>query len=604
MRRAARTFVLVLAVLCGSAVLAVPAPAAPALGGPDRVETQPLTGDPGLGDDIEATVVRLHYPSPFSTMAHPEACDWISFIRYRAKHGPADSADADAVFSVQPGTYSGAASMNIQAPQVIRKAAEKGKFVEYISLERRANCAEDRTGWDAAQRAGDYRVAADYYFRGGQVEGRTYRYQGSQDLAFLGEYGLALTLDDWRVVIEHLLPDPAQRTKSFCGGHSLGAFLTGPMMAWNFAGDPGVSDASGFNLCGGGIVPEDGFAMTDPAGLSGTGLIDQFASAAGGLLKNAVNLLLQNGLGTAQWPVLSASEIMNAYQLAGMAADQDPNGDSELAALVPADLRAEPWMRLMYGKDYLDLFTGANLPRDYKLTNTSALGMLFDQNSAEYVMQAGLGFYDCATTGKTYPVPNGLASVPILGPTLFIIPLRVGYGQNYVPTDHNTRCGWRNYDQVWPSSIDGPDLGRGTPTDSDHEVTDIRQFAHAMNPGWQPVDFFEQYTPLRLITDMIFAMGLGRDGDLSNMQYRTGGILNFLLHGDRWQSTPAGRRNLTLLAGDSPLQNAGYAGLLPYNAKLIAGYRHYDIVTAAETQNSGVPELASTYIANFLIAPA
>ncbi|WP_067527408.1 hypothetical protein [Nocardia uniformis] len=45
----------------------------------------------------------------------------------------------------------------------------------------------------------------------------------------------------WRVVIEHLLPEPGQRTRMCCGGHSLGAFMTGPMMAWNFAGHPANS---------------------------------------------------------------------------------------------------------------------------------------------------------------------------------------------------------------------------------------------------------------------------------------------------------------------------------------------------------------------------
>lgn len=571
------------------------------LGVPDRAVVTPFTGDPGLGDDVEATYVRLHYPSPYSTMAHPEACDWISYVRYRSKQGPADSADADAVLTVQPGTYSGAGNLDIQAPQVVRKAAAKGKHVEYISLQRRSTCAEDRTGWDAAQRANDYHVAADYYFHGAQIDGHTYRYQTPEDLNYLGEYGLSLTLDDWRAVIEHLLPDPAQRTKSFCGGHSLGAFLTGPMMAWNFAGDASNLDYAGFNLCGGGIIPEDGFAMTDPAGLSGTGVVDQVLSAAGGAVKNAVNSLLQNGLGVAQLPVISASEVMNTYYLAAMAADQRPEAESDMKNLVPRDLKTEPWMRLFYGKDYLDLFTGANLPDDFRVTNTARLGMYFDQNSAEYVLQAGLGFYDCPVEGKTYPIPNGLASVPILGPTLFVIPLRVGYGQNYVPADHSRLCGWKNYDQVPPSSIDGPVLGHGPATDQDHEVTDIRQFAHAMNPGWQPVGYFEEYTPLRLITDTVFALGVGRDGDLGKLTYRTGGILNFLLHGDRWQSTPAGKRNLTLLSGDSPVQNAGLAGLLPYNAKYIPGYRHYDVVTAAEKQNNGMPEPASSYIADFMI---
>ncbi|MFE6862670.1 hypothetical protein [Nocardia sp. NPDC057668] len=571
-----------------------------ALGGADDSTVTTITGDTGLGDDVEATYVRLHYPSPYSTMAHPEACDWISFVRYRSTKGPEKTSDADAVLSMQPGTFSGAANLNPQAPQVVRKAAANGKFVEYIALDRRSNCAEDHTGWAAAQRAGDYRVAADYYFGGKPVDGKTYRYQTPQDLNYLGEYGLALTMDDWRVVIEHLLPDAADRRKSSCGGHSLGAFLVGPMLAWDFDRNPATVDDAGYSLCAGGAVPVDGFAMTDPAGFEGVPPLDMLMSAVGGVLKNGVDFLLKNGLSVAQLPVVAASELMNAYQLAAMAADQQPDAVSDLKSLVPADLRTEPWMRLMYGRDYLDLFTGQNLPRDYQLTNTSMLGMMFDQNSAEYVMQAGLGFYDCQTASKTYPVPNGLASVPVLGPTLFVIPMRVGYGQNYTPADRNRLCGWKNYDQVPFATIDGIDPARGNFTDRDHEVTDIREFAHAMNPGWQPTDFFEQYTPLRIITDTVFAMGLGRDGELKQLQNRDGGILSFLLHGDRWQSTPAGVRNLTLLAGDSPLQNAGYAGLLPANAKLIPGYRHYDVITATERQNNGLPEMASTYIANFL----
>ncbi|WP_327141258.1 hypothetical protein [Nocardia sp. NBC_01327] len=603
---ARRTGSLFVAALAGIAAAVVPlASAEPArLGVPDQEIVTPITGDPGLGDDVQATYVRLHYPSPFSTMAHPEACDWISYVRYRSATGPAATSDADAVLTMQPGTFSSAANLDIQGPQVVRKAAAQGKHVEYIALVRRSSCAEDRTGWQAAQEAGDYRVAADYYFHDKPVNGQTYRYQTPQDLAFLGEYGLSLVLDDWRAVIEHLLPDSGQRTKMFCGGHSLGAFLTGPMMAWNFAGDPAAADYAGFNLCGGGIIPEDGFAMTDPAGLSGTGLLDQFASAAGGAVKNMINALLQDGLSVAQFPVLSASEVLHAYEVAAMAADQQPDAESDLKTLIPRDLRTEPWMRAFYGKDYLDLFTGANLPSDFRLTNTAALAMDFDQNSAEYVLQAGLGFYDCPVAGKTYPIPNGLASVPILGPTLFVIPLRVGYGQNYTPASHDQLCGWRNYDQVWPSGIDAPGIGQGPPTDRDHEVTDVRQFAHAMNPGWQPASYFEEYTSFRLITDMVFALGLGRDGDLANLQYRSGGILNFLLHGDRWQSTPAGRRNLTLLSGDSPVQNAGFGGLLPYNAKYIPGYRHYDVVTAAEKQNNGLPEPASSYIAAFMTQPA
>ncbi|TLG00338.1 hypothetical protein FEK35_24150 [Nocardia cyriacigeorgica] len=604
----ARAFVAAIGVIVAAVSGTAGAPAAAdevttAPGRPDREIVTPVSGDPLLGDDVEKTYVQLHYPSPYSTMARPPECDWIAYYRYRSKQGPAETADADAVLTMQPGLYSGAANLDAQGPQVVRKAAAQGKWVEYIALDRRANCAEDRTGWVAAAKAGDYHVAADYYFGGAPINGKRYEYRTPADLAYLGEYGLALALDDWRAVIEYVLPRPEDRRKSFCGGHSLGAFMVGPMMAWDFDRNRETTDDAGFSLCGGGGVPQDGFAMTDPAGLAGTGVFDEWIAAAGGLARSAVNYLAANGWGTAQLPVVAASEIMNAYQLAAMAADQQPEAESDIDVSAPGDLRTEPWMRLFYSKDWLDLFTGAQLPRDFRLTNTARFGMLFDQNSSKWVLQAGLGFYDCAVTGNTFPVPNGLGSVPILGPNLFAIPLRVGFGQNYTPANKTDLCGWRNYDQVAEAGIDGPDLGRGPATDQDHEVTDIRQFARMMNPGPAPTDFFEQYTPLRLITDLVFALGLGRDDELTQLEYRSGGVLNFLLHGDRWQSTPAGQRNLTLLSGDSPLQNAGYGGLLPYNVKIIPGYRHYDVVTAAERQNSGMPELASSYIANFLLKP-
>lgn len=568
------------------------------------VTVTPVTGDPALGDDIEETYVQLHYPSRFVTTAHPAECDQINFLRYRHKNGPQNTADADAVTTMQPGTYSGAANLNPQAPQVVRKAAEKGKYVEYISLDRRANCAEDNVGWKAAAAAKDYHVAADYYFNGKSIDGKTYAPPTPNDLKYLGDFGLAMTLDDWRAVITYLLPDRKDHVKMSCGGHSLGAFLVGPMLAWDFDGNANTTDDAGFNLCGAGGIPQDGLAITDPVGFSGTGILDDFLGAASGPLRDVINMAEKNGLGNvAEFPFVSPANIMNTYEVAAMAATQHPDAESDLKTIVKPDFSTDPWMRIFYGKDYVDLVSPVTLPRDFRLTNTAALGMFFDQNSSEYVLQAGLGFYDCPTAGKTYPIPNGLASVPILGPNLFIIPLRVGFGQNYTPSDRGSLCGWNNYDKVWPSGIDDLGSPQGPPTNMDVEVTDMTQFAQAVSPGWQPTDFFEKFTPVRLLTDIVFALAGGRSAELGNLQYRDGGVLNYLLHGERWQSTPAGSRILTLLSGDSPVQNTKYAGIVPANARYIPGYRHYDVVTAAEKQNTGLPELASSYIAGFMTSP-
>ncbi|AJW40215.1 hypothetical protein NY08_2187 [Rhodococcus sp. B7740] len=567
--------------------------------GATEVVTEPIVGDPALGTDIEQTYVRIHYRSPYlaGTDVPPE-CDWLSYLRYRHKDGPQNSADADAVITVQPGTYSGATNLAPQAPQVVRKAAAQGKFVEYIALDRRANCAEDNTGWDAAAREGDYHRAAEYYFQGKEVDGKRYAPPTPQSLSYLGEFGLALAMDDWRAVIEQVLPDPDDRGRSFCGGHSLGAFLVGPMLAWDFDTDPATVDDAGFSFCGGGGIALDGLAITDPAGFAGTGLVDDLLSDTLGGVRDVAGAVTDL-LPVAETPIASAGNIMNTYSLVAMAAHQDPNAESDLPQAAPRDLTTEAWMRAFYGADYLDLVVPHSLPDQQRLTNQAALGMLFDQNSSEYVLQAGTGFYDCDVVGKTYPVPNGLTSIPIIG-QLLVIPHRVGYGQNYIPADPKTLCGWRNYDQVWPSQVELPGSPNGTPTDVDHEVTDIDQLARAMTPGLVPVDFFERFTPLRLIFDTAFALGGIRNDELAGLQNREGGILEHLLHGKRWQSTPTSVPVLTLLSGDSPVQNVKYGALVPANAIYLPGYRHYDVVTAAEQQNNGLPEPASAAIAAFV----
>ncbi|OZD70997.1 hypothetical protein CH272_21390 [Rhodococcus sp. 05-340-1] len=602
LRRLARSTVVcgsVLGVVLTNSAVAPAQPIALPATGVTEVVTEPVVGDPALGSDIEETYVRVHYRSPYlaGTDVPPE-CEWLSYLRYRHKDGPQNSADADAVITVQPGTFSGATNMAPQAPQVVRKAAERGKFVEYISLDRRANCAEDNSGWDAAARDGDYHRAAEYYFQNQELDGKRYEKPTPQSLSYLREFGLALAMDDWRAVIEQVLPDPASRSKSYCGGHSLGAFMVGPMLAWDFDTDSSTVDDAGFSLCGGGGIALDGLAMTDPVGFAGTGLIDDLLSDTLGGLRDVAGAVTDL-LPAAETPILSAANILNTYSLAAMAAHQDPEAESDLPQVAPRDLTTEAWMRLFYARDYIDLVVPQSLPDQQRLTNQAALGMYFDQNSSEYVLQAGTGFYDCDVVGKTYPVPNGLTSIPIIG-QLLVIPHRVGFGQNYTPADPNTVCGWRNYDEVWPSSIELPGSPNGTPTDADHEVTDMNQLARAMTPGIAPVDFFERFTPLRLITDTAFALGGIRNGELAGLQNREGGILEHLLHGKRWQSTPSTVPILTLLSGDSPVQNTKYGGLVPANAEYIPGYRHYDVVTAAEKQNNGRPEAASAAIAAFV----
>lgn len=53
--------------------------------------------------DVAESVVRVKVPLPASAGPRPEACDWLSYLRFRHKDGPAAAADADKILVAQPG---------------------------------------------------------------------------------------------------------------------------------------------------------------------------------------------------------------------------------------------------------------------------------------------------------------------------------------------------------------------------------------------------------------------------------------------------------------------------------------------------------------------
>lgn len=67
----------------------------------DRSETPVASGSPVT--DVSESVVRVKVPLPASAGPHPQACDWLPYLRFRHKDGPAASADADKILVAQPG---------------------------------------------------------------------------------------------------------------------------------------------------------------------------------------------------------------------------------------------------------------------------------------------------------------------------------------------------------------------------------------------------------------------------------------------------------------------------------------------------------------------
>nr|WP_042191028.1 hypothetical protein [Kibdelosporangium sp. MJ126-NF4]CEL19788.1 FIG00863064: hypothetical protein [Kibdelosporangium sp. MJ126-NF4]CTQ97013.1 FIG00863064: hypothetical protein [Kibdelosporangium sp. MJ126-NF4] len=593
--------------LAGPTVTAASAEPAPVpLGTADQVVETPVADDPLAGNDVLVSTVRLHYPSPYSTMAHPAACDWISYLRFRHKDGPTQSRDADAIYIGQPGTLTGASTYRAQAPQVIHKAAAQGKHVEYLALERRANCLEDHTGYEAARRTGTIQTGLDYYYRGKEVNGRTYHRYQPQELGFLGEYGLALTLDDWRAVITHAAPDPAQRRKVLCGGHSLGGYLVGPMLAWDFDKNTQTQDDAGYNLCGGGAYALEGIAFTDPLGLHSAPLLDSLIAAFGNnILRATANTAFRNGLlPTIDTPFFSAPELGPLLGLAGEASARAPHAESTLLRDAPRTSSIDLPLRLFLSPHYIDLINPLYDPRRYRLTNRATLGVLLD-NNAQWLsaLQTGMGALDGPVTAKTFPAPNDLDRIPFLGPLFRIPQVGIGFGQNYAPADRNRLHDWIDYDRIPAGGLHNPANPNGNPvTTPDKEVTSSTDMSE-MFAGTGSADMVEWYFPTRILSDTVFALGLGRGDELEQLKYRSGGILDFLLRGGTWQSTPTGTRLLTVIAGDGPNQNVGIGGLIPNNALRPAGYRHFDAVTAAAKQNNGRPEPVSTALVDLAFPP-
>src|SRR4051812_532956 len=188
-----------------------------------RTEQRVRSAAPDAGRVAES-YVRVRAPLPASAGAHPEACDWLSYLRFRDPNGPRSAADADAVVTAMPGFLSGAAPLDQLARNFVRRMSDRGKHVEFWALDRRANCLEDHRGIDAAARARDAKVAYDYYWGGKAIDGQTFAgWKTGSQTQWLGDMGLEQTVRDWYSVLTREIPDRGvRRRKVFCGGHSLG----------------------------------------------------------------------------------------------------------------------------------------------------------------------------------------------------------------------------------------------------------------------------------------------------------------------------------------------------------------------------------------------
>lgn len=559
--------------------------AVPPPGVTDRVETpwaSQAAADVPRWAGVRQSLVRLRVPLPATYPAHPDACDWIEYLRYRSDDGPADSRDADAVYVGMPGIFEGASAFDIVGRNVVSEARRRGRHVEVWGIDRRSNCLEDRTGIEAAKAARDARTAIDYYYRGREIGGRRFEdFRGTApstfriDLhgkdAFQRQLGLEQTLRDYYAVIADAFPDPAQRRrKVVCGGHSLGGILTGLFAAWDFDGDRRTTDDAGVRQCAG-FIAIDTFVVSraDRA----------LVPALAGLTK-PLGALAPRQETFLSLPVINP-EIMALLTGAAGNAYWEGDRESSLQREIPRTPRVREALRILFSRD-LQHYLRSGRPdlTDLRATSEALFGLMLDDNSYNLtgIAQVSMGFPSGGPLApKHFPLPNQLAFVPGLE---MLTGNLLGVGRLVVPTSPRTPDGggplyrWRSLGDVPTNRYTNPS----------RESADLRQVARAFHEP--PVDFVEYYFPSRLQSDVASALtGL-----------RGGALGRHLLHDDAAFALPG----LNLLAGEGPARAAG--GIRrPGRTVVLPFFKHLDPLVAAPVQAGGADERGMVEAAGFLL---
>jgi hypothetical protein len=558
------------AVLLGSAALTTaPSIASAAV---ERIETPIVSTSPQT--DVLSSTVALHVPMPAGIAAHPAACDWISYERFRSADGPTDPTQADSVAVLQPGILEGATAFDPVARNTIREEARRGRHVEVWGIDRRSNCLEDHVGLNYADETGDYLGAIDYYYRGKVIDGHTFAGFKASDRV-LADIGIAQTMNDYNAVLVNELPSQAWREQHvICGGHSLGGPLTELYASWDFDGNKATTDDAGYRQCAGFF----GFDTTLNGGVADASKVpnnDLLGSFTGGTLKTVSKssvALLKAGAVPRHVDVLGISpETMTLLELVSTAADREPERDSKpFVDRVPGTNGAETLFRIAGSPDLASWVTQSASLRNLHYSAMALLGQIMDDNGGVFgLVRASFGYFT-NTPLRRNKLPEqgrfipGFAQLVSTGPLM--LPAKI-VGQPIAR--------WKNYDQLGSGASQ---IGLGITTPG-AEVTDDATFARILHEG--PLNLTEDWFPTRLVLEL----GLVATGD------RSGG-LSGSMHG----SQTTGKPRKVVIAGDGILGDKGSVD--PHVTA--PGYQHLDVLAAAEQQNNGQPELSSQTLAGFL----
>lgn len=516
--------------------------------------------------------MKVYEPLPKGDGPHPARCDWVGYLRFRHRGGPAKPSHADAVFMSMPGIFAGASMHDQVGRNTVRRAAKRGKDVEYWALDRRANCLEDHRGIKAAAKHHRAKLAFDYYWGDRRVRGHRFGgFKTEDQAAFLKHVGLAQTVRDEFSVLRTGIPKlSVRRRKVFCGGHSLGGPITTAFVDWDLDGKAKTKRDAGFRQCAG------FFGQDTSLGFSG----------GGGGIGPAVLLAEASGAS----PYINAPpftpETIQVIGPLGVGAYYRPQG-TKVIKQIPHTTNIDFSQRFLFSRNAVNFATDSPSIRDFHLTNQLTLGGIFDDNSSPItILRTSVGtVVGGPVAQKDFPTPADLSAFPDISPTL------ANNGYTMIPTaPHGPLYRWRNYDRMHGAPHQVNDLGQRF-TSARSEVASVHDLAREV--ATSPADFAEQYFPTRIVTDVSAAENGDRSGNLSHMIYN--GV--------------AKRPAFLIDAGDSS-ENSGAkpakgSNAPPPNGRKLSGvvtlpgYNHIDVVNAAWRQNNGRPEQASARLLGF-----
>jgi hypothetical protein len=517
-------------ILAGASLLAIALSASPAWSysprGPVPEALKPaeskLWTDQDVARVVDVSYVRIDAYDRASPEGAPAACDKIGFLRFRTKHSSDNAEDADALLLMVPGILEGADGFDFIGRQMVYLARkEYGRNIEVWAMDRRANCLEDLTGMQAAEKASTAQDAADlligYYYNHQTIDGKTFAgFLTSDRLPFLYDFGMRQTTRDMYAIIQHMVPHAGVRKKKvFVGGHSLGGIHTSVFLSWDLDGNPATTDDAGYNWVAGAF----GFdTFVSPLGsLSGASvarLMPEFANAVSfptaserAYKKKLDSLKSGETSRNVFIPGVFGPEIIALPQAIGLLADKDPDGESKVLTQIPHSPELNGMLKLLHSRNLANLDHPPFI-EDFRYTNQAFAGLVFDDNfSPLSFLQAGLGFLHGGAIVRKQQGFDVLEAIPGVGP---LITQFYGTQPHYIAADagpdlqhlgQGPLYTWARRDQI--GMLQDPDYvstnGKTQFTYLENEPSDIRDFTRALHDG--PTNLTEWYFPTRIVTD-------------------------------------------------------------------------------------------------------